>query len=147
MRSSDMRHVFAAGFLAATFIGLPGTAQAKNLMAACAAEIAANCSGVSKGRGRISACLYAHGDRLSGACKTEVTKVSESRLFRRNIPTGVLSVQRLEFEAGLRNACASDTDKLCSGVKTGNGRILACLYSRSNRLSKTCSSEAKMIGK
>jgi len=144
VRSFDVRIVFAAGLLAASITTLPNTAQADNLMGACEAEIAANCTGVSKGRGRISACLMAHDDKLSGACKTEVAKVSNSRTFKRYIPAGVWSLQGSKYEAGLRKACTSDMNKLCPSVKTGNGRILACLYSRSNSVSKACSSQVKM---
>jgi len=64
VRSFAIRIVFAAGLLATSLTALPDTVQANNLMAACEVEIAANCAGVSKGRGRISACLYAHDDKL-----------------------------------------------------------------------------------
>lgn len=145
MRSFVIRTVFAAGLLATSLAALPDTVQADNMMAACEAEIVANCTGVSKGRGRISACLYAHDDKLFGACKSEVIKVSNSRALQKNMPTGVQSLQGSEYEAGLRNACTSDADKLCTGVKTGNGRILACIYSRSNSVSNACSSATKIV--
>ena len=124
---------------------LASPAHAADLMGACKAEIAANCADVSSGRGRISACLYAYGDKLSGACKTEVNKISSSRSVKRNVPAGVLSLQGSEYEAGLRKACTSDANKLCSGVKIGKARILTCLYSRSNKVSKACATEAKMV--
>ncbi len=124
---------------------LATSALAAGLMSACEAEIAANCSGVSNGRGRVSLCLYAHGNRLSGACKTEVDKVTNSRAMKKNVPTGVLSLQGSQYEAGLRKACTSDANKLCPNVKIGKARILACLYSRLNSVSKACSSEAKMV--
>jgi hypothetical protein len=145
VRSFAIRIVFAAGLLAASLTALPNTVQANNLMAACEAEIAVKCTGVSKGRGRISACLYAHDDKLSGACRVEVAKVSNSSTFQRYIPTGVRSLQGSGYEASLRKACTSDADKLCTRVKTGNGRILACLYARSNSVRKACSSKAKMV--
>jgi len=143
VRSIDISTLFAAALLAASLTSLPNTAQAKNLMAACKAEIAVICAGVSKGRGRISACLMARDDKLSGACRIEVVKVSNSRAFRRYIPAGVSPLQSSKYGAALRNACTSDINRFCPGVKIGNGRILACLYSRSNSVSKACSSEAK----
>ena len=145
VRIFDIRIVSAAGLLAASLSALPNTAQAGNLIAACKAEIAANCTGVSKGRGRISACLWAHGDKLSGTCRTEVLKVSNSRTFQRYIPADIGSGKGSQYEAGLRRACTSEVNKLCSGVKTGDGRILACLYARSNSVSKACSSEARLV--
>ena len=145
VRSFAIRIVFAAGLLATSLTALPDTVQASNLMAACEVEIAANCAGVSKGRGRISACLYAHDDKLFGACKTEVVKVVNSRAFQQNMPTGIQSLKGSGYEAGLRKACTSDADKLCTGVKIGNGRTLACIYSQSNSVSKACWSAAKIV--
>ena len=97
----------AIAMCAGALASLATPALAANLMSACEAEIAANCAGVSKGRGRISLCLFAHGDKLSGACKTEVVKVSDSRAFKRYVPAGVRSLQGSEYEAGLRKACTS----------------------------------------
>jgi hypothetical protein len=137
--------LFAAGLLAASFIILPGAAQAGNMISACKAEIAANCSGVSEGRGRISACLYANDDKLSGTCKTEVVDISNSSSFQRYLPTGVQSLKGSEQEADLRAACTADADKVCTGVKKGNGRFLACVYAQSASVSKECSAAAKFI--
>lgn len=145
VRSFVIRIVFAASLLATSLSAMPDTVQANNLMAACEAEIAANCAGVSKGRGRISACLYANDDKLFGACKIEVTKVSNSRAFQRYLPTDVNFLQGSEYEAGLRKACTSDADKSCTGVTNGNGRMLACIYSRSESVSKACWSAAKLL--
>ncbi len=145
MRTFRFTSRLAIAMCAGALVSLAAPALAANLMSACEAEIAANCAGVSKGRGRISLCLFAHGDKLSGACKTEVAKVSDSRAFKRYIPAGVRSLQGSEYEAGLRKACTSDANKFCPSVKIGNGRILACLYSRSNSVSKPCSSEAKLV--
>ncbi len=145
LRSFDLRIVFTAGVLAASIIAPAGAAQAGNLMAACRAEIAAVCAGISKGRGRISACLIAHDDKLSRACRTEIVKVRNSRTFQRFIPAGFSSLQGSDGKADLFKTCASDVIRLCPRVRMGNGRILACLYSRSNSVSKSCSSEAEML--
>jgi hypothetical protein len=140
-----MKTVCAAGLLAASITALPGPANAASLMQACKSEIAVNCSGVAKGRGRISACLMAHEDKLSGACKGEVAKVRNSRLFRKYIPGGFESLRGWQHQPDLRRTCASDVSKYCPSVKAGKGRILACLYSRSNSVSKACSSRARMV--
>ncbi|MCT8974667.1 hypothetical protein [Microbaculum marinisediminis] len=135
--------VVAASLLTALFITMPGTAQADDMMSSCEGEIAAVCSGVSMGRGRIAACLYANGDNLSGACKIEVLKVSNSRTFQRYLPTGIHSLQGLDQESDLRAACIADADKVCTGVTKDKGRLLACVYSRSNRVSEACWAAAK----
>ncbi len=145
MRSFRFTSHLAIAMCAGALVSLATPALAADLMSACKSEISSLCSSVSKGRGRISLCLFAHGDKLSGACKTEVAKVSDSRAFKRYIPAGVRSLQGSEYEAGLRKACTSDANKFCPSVKIGNGRILACLYSRSNSVSKPCSSEAKLV--
>ncbi len=145
MRTFPFTSRLAIAMCAGALVSLATSALAADLMSACKTEISSLCSSVSKGRGRITACLYAYGDKLSGACKTEVVKVSDSRAFKRYVPAGVRSLQGSEYEAGLRKACTSDANKLCPSVKIGNGRILACLYSRSNSMSKACSSEAKMV--
>ncbi len=145
MRSFRFTSRLAIAMYAGALASLATPALAADLMSACEVEIATNCTGVSKGRGRISLCLFAHDDKLSGACKTEVAKVSDSRAFKRYIPAGVRSLQGSEYEAGLRKACTSDANKFCPSVKIGNGRILACLYSRSNSVSKPCSLEAKLV--
>ncbi|HSM42122.1 MAG TPA: cysteine rich repeat-containing protein [Afifellaceae bacterium] len=140
-----MRTVCAAGLLAALFAMLPGMTHAAGLMAACKTEITANCADVTKGRGRISACLMAYQDRLSGGCRGEVAKVRNSRIFQRYVPGGFESLPSWGRNAGLRQACASDVSKYCSRVKVGDGRLLACLYARSSSVSKTCSSQARTI--
>jgi len=145
MLSFRLKSCLKVALCTVAFAGFSPPAVAAGLMSACEAEIAANCGDVSSGRGRISACLYAHGGKLSGACKTEVETITNSRAIKRNVPAGILSLQGSEYEAGLREACTSDANRLCSGVTTGKGRILSCLYSRSNKVSKSCAAEAKMV--
>ena len=124
--------------------GLPSSVAVADMMSACKTEISAKCAGVSKGRGRIAACLYAHGNQLSGGCKTEVDKVSNSSAAKRYVPAGILSLQGTEYEAGLRKACTADAKKLCPSVTIVN-RVLVCLYSRVNKVSSGCKSEAKRV--
>ncbi len=139
-----MRTVYVTGLLAIALTALPATARA-GLISACKAEISANCADVTKGRGRISACLMAHEDKLSGGCRGEVVKVRESRTFQRYVPGGFEALPGWAQNAGLRQACASDVTRYCPRVKLGDGRLLACLYARLNSVSKTCSTEAKTV--
>ena len=129
----------ALGLFATSSVMPLNPVQAQGLLTKCETEIAANCADVAKGRGRITACLYAYGSDLSGECKTEVDK------FSKKIPKGALSLQGTEYETALRKVCTSDAVQLCSGVRIGKARILACLYSRTDRVSKACSSESKRV--
>ena len=142
------RHKIAASAAAmalATGIVFSGGAEASGLMSACAADIAKSCPDVTKGRGRITACLIAYDHRLSGGCRKEVRKYSTGRTYRKFVPAAMRSEKGPQIEAELRRVCSSDVGRLCPGVKSGKGRILACLYSRSGNVSKPCSSAAKQI--
>ena len=124
--------------------GLPTAAAATGLMTACSAEITANCKGVAEGRGRISACLFAHSNRLAPPCKAEVTKVSNSWAFKRAFPHPE-TLQGSEYEAELKKTCGPDLKRLCPGVASGGGRLLACLYAQGDHVSKACRAEEKSV--
>ncbi|WP_419906992.1 cysteine rich repeat-containing protein [Hoeflea sp.] len=136
--------LLAASVLVMTLSGTH-TVQAAGLMEACKADIDANCKGVREGRGRISACLYAHSNKISKMCEPELKKVTTSRIFERMIPPDVRSKNDTAYEANLRKICASDIKVHCAGVKPGQDRTLACLYAWTNRLSAACRTEAKTV--
>ena len=131
--------------LLAALIIAPSPVAAAGLMEACAPDIGSLCKGVKEGRGRISACLFAHSNKVSPACKPELTKVTSSRMFERQIPQGVHSLNDTPYEAELRKTCAPDIGKLCKGVAPGDDRLLACLYAWNTRVSQACRTEAKTV--
>lgn len=106
-------------------------------MTICESDIAANCSDVSKGQGRITACLYANGSTLSAKCKAEVDKFNDKVLKE------LAALQASEYEAGLRKACERDADLLCPGVLWRQSGIFACLYARQTSISEACALEAQ----
>ena len=110
-----------------------------DLMTACASEASRYCADVSKGRGRISACLAGQMRRLSPACLPEVQAVGQSRL----IPGYVRKALNPAFRAPLPQACAAPAAQFCPGMTPGEGRVFACLYARSDRVPKTCSDAAQ----
>ncbi|MEM9631006.1 MAG: cysteine rich repeat-containing protein [Pseudomonadota bacterium] len=144
-----------AGFLSNTVIAITlalpistapfQPARASGLMSACSADIASLCNGVREGRGRISACLFAHDNKISTSCRPELTKVTTSRMFERMIPPDVLKMRNTPGEAKLRQVCAADIKSRCRSVPPGKGRLLACLYAWSNKVSKPCHAEAKSV--
>lgn len=117
--------------------------RASDLLTACEAEIGSLCAGVKEGRGRISACLYANDDKLSAACKTEVDAVADSPTFQRNFPSGTGAVDG--SDTALREACTTDADKVCTGTRSGGGRMLACVYARADTVSAPCREKAEEI--
>lgn len=117
----------------------PAPAQANNMMSACASDIANMCSDVSNGRGRITACLMANGDRLSAPCKPEVDALAQQSSTNRLIPASARQIFSPNFRATLPESCSADAASLCPGVPLGNGQVFACLYSRDNRVSSACS--------
>ena len=125
--------------------GTTHSVPAAGLMEACKTDIDSNCKGVREGRGRISACLYAHSNKMSKMCEPELSKVTTSRMFERMIPHEVRSKNDTAYEAALRKTCASDIKTHCADVKPGQDRILACLYGWTNRLSGACRAEAKTV--
>ncbi len=119
--------------------GPASTSMAGSLMTACSPDIASLCKGVREGRGRISACLFAHGNRISAPCKPELSKVARKVAFKPGAPAGAAD------EARLKKVCATDIRSHCKGIAPGEGRLLACLYAWSNRVSSPCEAEAKAM--
>lgn len=108
------------------------------MMAACETAIGSYCNAVSKGRGRITACLYSHRDKLSNSCRGEVDRVAGD-----TISAGIRKLAGTELETNFRAACVADATKLCSNVMASDGHILACLYSRSQNTSSHCNAAVK----
>ena len=47
------------------------------------------------------------------------------------------------FAHNAPGACKADIEKLCQGVKPGEGRIIACLKEKQNEVSDNCKAEMK----
>jgi len=89
----------------------------------CKADLERLCGNVKPGEGRIQACLKAHEDEISPGCKAFVeTKKGEIRA----------KIEQMS------EACKGDAEKLCPGVKPGEGRILKCLLQHKEALSAEC---------
>jgi hypothetical protein len=77
--------------------------------------------------------------RLGPACLPEVQVVVQSHLT----PSYVRKVFSPAFRAPLPQACAASAAQFCPGMKPGEGRVFACLYARSDRVSAACSDAAQ----
>jgi hypothetical protein len=100
----------------------------------CKAELETYCTKVTPGQGRILACLYAYGDKLSAKC--------EYALF-----DAAVQLERAVAALGyVANECDADLEKLCSSVEAGEGRLLQCLEKNDAQVSSRCKQALKEVG-
>lgn len=100
----------------------------------CKVELEKYCKDVTPGEGRVLACLYAYGDKLSPKCEYALYDAA-AQLER--------AVAALSYVA---NECDEDLDKYCSAVTPGEGRLLNCLEKKSKQLTKRCKEALKDVG-
>ena len=111
---------------------IPAAAQAEEenaidrVVKACQNEIEGYCSQVTPGEGRLLACFYAHGDKLSGRCEYALyTAAAELEQFASAV-------------THLAKACRDDLLKHCGEVEVGEGRVGSCLLEHKNEVSQAC---------
>ncbi len=93
---------------------------------ACQKEIESYCSQVTPGGGRLLACFYAHGDKISGRC--------EYALYN-------AAAELEQFAAALTHvgkACHDDLLKHCGEVAVGEGRVASCLLEHKDDVTEVC---------
>ena len=100
----------------------------------CKNELNTYCKGVTPGEGRIMACLYAYGDKLSGRCEYALYDASV-QLER--------AVNALTYVA---NECRDDLKTYCSAVRPGEGRLLDCIEKNKKKVSSRCTQAIKDVG-
>ena len=122
----------AFGFAAATLVVFslmalfPDLAKSQSMFEACSNEITSHCSTVVPGFGRLSACLYAHEEKLSEACDETTADVSNQLDYF------------FENMTYVNQECKADLAKFCSDVEMGEGRYYFCLKSNSEDLTEEC---------
>ena len=97
------------------------------ILKACQPEIEAYCSQVTPGDGRLLACFYAHGDKISPHC--------EYALYE-----GAAALE--QFAAAityLATECHDDLLKFCGEVEMGEGRVGTCLLEHKAEVTEACS--------
>jgi len=100
----------------------------------CKTELETYCKDVTPGDGRILACLYAHGDKLSGKCEYALYDAA-AQLER--------AVAALTYVV---NECADDLNQYCSTVAAGEGRLLECIEKNDKNVSTRCKDAMKEVG-
>ena len=120
----------------AVFVGNSAAEQdlIKTVADGCKVELEKYCGQVTPGQGRVLACLYAHGDKLSGKCEFALYDAAV-QLER--------AVAALSYIA---NECDEDLDKNCSEVAPGEGRLLGCLEKHDKQVSGRCKQAVKDVG-
>ena len=97
-------------------------------------EIETYCKDVTPGEGRILACLFSHGDKLSGKCEYALYDAS-------------VQLERAVAALGyVANECAEDLDKHCSDVAAGEGRLIDCIEKNDKNVSSRCKEAMKEVG-
>jgi hypothetical protein len=100
----------------------------------CDKELSSYCKDVTPGDGRILACLYSHGDKVSGRCEYAIYDAA---------------AQLERFVAALSyvvNECEDDLRQYCASVQAGEGRLAECLLVKNkDKVSKRCSQAMKDI--
>jgi hypothetical protein len=89
---------------------------------------------VTPGEGRVLACLYAYGDKLSGQC--------EYALFDAAVQLE-RAVAALSY---LANECRDDLMTFCSAINPGEGRLLECIEKNDTKVSGRCKQALKDTG-
>jgi hypothetical protein len=100
----------------------------------CNRELVQYCSEITPGEARLLACLYAHGDKLSGQCEFALYDAAAQLDRAINAITYVASECRAELETH------------CANVEVGEGRVARCLIDRASELSPGCDQALTEVG-
>ena len=93
---------------------------------ACEPEIKTYCSQVTPGEGRLLACFYAHGDKISPSCEYGLY------LAAAELEEFVTAISYLATQ------CADDLEKHCADVEMGEGRVASCLLEHKEEATEAC---------
>ncbi len=111
------------------FVGEISSAQdgpVETVAKGCKTELESYCKDVTPGEGRVLACLYAYGDKLSGGCEYALYEASAQLEH---------FIQTVSY---LAQECEDDLEKYCVDIKPGEGRLLDCLDKNEDSVSSRC---------
>lgn len=123
-----------AGPVVAEEPGQPSKGLVDTFLEGCKTELETYCKEVTPGEGRLLACIFAYGDKLSSRCEYALYD-SAAQLDR--------AVSALTYVA---NECNEDLAKHCAEVEPGEGRLLACLEKHEKEVSGRCHQALKDVG-
>jgi len=126
-------------FLGLIFLTVSPVAAQEDILdtvaSGCKTELESLCVGVTPGEGRVLACLYAYGDKISGQCEYALYDAA-AQLER--------AVAALTYMA---NECADDLGQFCGAVAAGQGRLLECLDKNVEKVSQRCKKAVADVAK
>ena len=132
------RIVIFFGALAIMLFGINSAIAQQDLVETvangCKTELEKYCNQVTPGQGRVLACLYAYGDKLSSKCEYALYDAAV-QLER--------AVAALSYVA---NECDADMEKYCESIEPGEGRLLECLEKHDKEVSGPCKQAIKDVG-
>jgi hypothetical protein len=137
-----MRIVFGALALGVLAMAAPAMAQTPAMQSelgaqvldGCNRELAQYCAEVTPGEGRLLACLYAYGDKLSGQCEFALYDAAV-RLER--------AIDAIVYVA---SECRAELETHCANVEVGEGRVAQCLKDHASELSPGCNQALTDVG-
>jgi hypothetical protein len=100
----------------------------------CNTELARFCAEVTPDEGRLLACLYAHGDKLSRQCDYALYNAA-ARLER--------AISAVTYVA---SECGAELESHCAQVDVGEGRVAQCLKDHASALSPGCDQALTEVG-
>jgi hypothetical protein len=104
------------------------------VMEGCDSELVRYCAEVTPGEGRLLACLYAYGDKLSGRC--------EFALY----DAAVRLERAIDAIAYVASECRAELETHCAEVEVGEGRVAQCLKDHASELSPGCDQALTDVG-
>ena len=126
--------------LAAGILLLAGTGASAEqtvitrVLDACGTEIRDLCSNITRGNGRVIACLYANEDQLSHRCDYVLFDAAAELQ------------QIMGAMSQVAQACKPDVELLCGNVVEGEGRLMQCLKTNQMALSAPCHDAFEKVG-
>jgi len=100
----------------------------------CNGELVRYCPEVTPGEGRLLACLYSYGDKLSGQCEFALYDAA-ARLER--------AIDAITYVA---SECRAELETHCANVEVGEGRVAQCLVDHASELSPGCDQALTEVG-
>ena len=107
---------------------------AEQVLEGCNTELARFCAEVTPDEGRLLACLYAHGDKLSKQCDYAL-HTAAARLER--------AISAVTYVA---SECRAEIQTHCAGIAAGQGRVAQCLKDHKRELSPGCDQALTEVG-